>query len=61
MSGEKQVTASNSHAAMISELADMRRHLWTLIAEVKKIAHHVPNRERVSLLTAATEAERKLF
>lgn len=56
----RKLNPSDSHAMLISEMTDYKRHLWTLIAEIKKAAHFVPNRERASLLNAATEAERRI-
>lgn len=60
MEPKNEVTASNSHAALISELTEYRRICWTLIAEIKKVAHFVPNQDRASLLKEAADAERKL-
>lgn len=44
----------------ITEYLELRRHLWTLIAEVKKTAHFVPNLQRFDLIHAAQEAEKAL-
>jgi ribosomal silencing factor RsfS len=56
----KEVTALNSHAALITEIAELRRHIWTIIAVGKQIAHTMPAKERKYLLDTLLEAERHL-
>lgn len=57
----REVTASSSHAVLISEIADLRRELWMVIAVGKQVAHTMPNAERARLLDALMQAERKLL
>lgn len=49
-----------SDAQLISEIADLRRHLWQLIAAGKKVVLELPAKERMILLDAMIEAERFL-
>jgi hypothetical protein len=60
MTNPKEVSALNSHAALISELTETRRHLWMLISKGKQFAHFLPTRERAELIQVMTDAERAL-
>lgn len=53
-------SASNSHAVLISELTDLRRHLWTVISIGKQVVHLLPARERTQLVEVMTKAEEAL-
>jgi len=53
----EEISASNSHAVLISELTDLRRHLWTLIAVGKQVAHLLPALKRTELVEAMVKAE----
>jgi hypothetical protein len=56
----KEVTALNSHAALITELTETRRHLWMAISKVKQFVHLLPARERAELLAVVMDAEKHL-
>lgn len=58
--GKKWVHAKHVKCISEAEHQELRRHLWTLIAEVKKTAHFVPNLQRFDLIHAAQEAEKAL-
>jgi ribosomal silencing factor RsfS len=55
-----EVTASNSHAAMATEIAELRRHMWTIIAVAKQVVHTMPAKERKYLLDTILDAEKHL-
>lgn len=55
-----EVTSSNSHAVLISEIAEMRRLLWLMIAVGKQIVHLLPATERTQLLKEMMAAEKHL-
>jgi hypothetical protein len=58
---ETEVTASNSHAAMAYEIAELRRALWALIAAGKAVVRDVKHTEKQAMLLGALmEAERKV-
>lgn len=56
----KEYSPSESHAVLISELTDLRRHLWTLISLGKQVAHLLPALQRTELVSAMTKAEEAL-
>jgi hypothetical protein len=60
MDKPKEVTASHSTSALITELTETRRHLWMLIAKGKQFAHFLPTRERAELIQVMADAERAL-
>lgn len=56
----KEVTALNSHAALISEMTNYRRHLRVILAESKKVLRFLPVQERMAFLEVLIDAERDL-
>lgn len=52
--------SSRSESALISELCEMRKQLWQVIAAGKKVVAALPDKERMILLDAMIEAEGKL-
>lgn len=56
----QEVSASNSHAVLISELTTYRNELRKVIAAGKQVVKALPEKERMILLDAMIEAERKL-
>lgn len=56
----QEVTSSNSHAVLISEIAELRRLLWQVISAGKNVMESLPDRDRMILLDALIEAEKRL-
>lgn len=55
-----EITGSNSHAVLISEIADLRRLLWQVISAGKNVMESLPDRDKMILLEALIEAEKRL-
>ena len=60
MTNPNEVTASNSHAVMATEIAELRKHLRLLIAKGKQFAHWIPNQYRPEFLQVQMDAEKQL-
>lgn len=60
MSNPNEVTALNSHAVLISELSETRRHFWTLISAGKQALPSIPEVQRKALLEELMRAEKYL-
>lgn len=56
----KDVKPLPSSAALLTEVAGLRRQLWQMIAASKKVLWLIPDRERMEFLDALIEAEGKL-
>lgn len=55
-----EVTATNSHAVLITEIAELRRQCWQVITAAKVVAPLVPITDQAALLEVLIEAERHL-
>ena len=60
MNHHNEVTAANSHAALISEISELRRLCWTLISAGKQSLPALPEVQRKALLDELMRAEKYL-